>query len=79
MNATLQGRVHARADRHYVVFGRLARDGARFVVEPLDNQCSSLVRTSADANALIVIPPGGADRTFGATVEVEVFDWDALG
>lgn len=79
VNATLQGRVHARADRHYVVFGRLARDGARFVVEPLDNQCSSLVRTSADANALIVIPPGGADRTFGATVEVEVFDWDALG
>ncbi|HEX3468427.1 MAG TPA: gephyrin-like molybdotransferase Glp [Candidatus Elarobacter sp.] len=79
LRATLRGRVHARADRHYIVFGRVARDGDRLTVEPLDNQCSSLVRTSADANSLIVLPPGDPDRTDGATVEVEVFDWDALG
>lgn len=79
VRATLRGRVHARPDRHYAVFGRVARAGDRLAVEPLDNQCSSLVRTSADANCLIVMPPGVPDATDGATVEVEVFDWEALG
>lgn len=79
LGAVLRGRVHARADRHFVVFGRVTRDGAQLAVEPLDNQCSSLVRTSADANALIVIPPGGPDRGPGDIVDVDVFDWDALG
>jgi molybdopterin biosynthesis enzyme len=79
VRATLLGRIHGRADRHYILFGRLARDGAQFTVEPLDNQCSSLVRTSADANGLIVVPPGSPDLVSGAAVDVEVFDWDALG
>ena len=79
VRATLLGRIHGRADRHYILFGRLARDGPQFAVEPLDNQCSSLVRTSADANSLIVVPPGSPDLVSGAAVDVEVFDWDALG
>jgi len=49
-----------------------------FVAKPLANQCSALVRTAADANAIVTVRetafgPTGLHR--GEIIEVEVFDW----
>lgn len=72
--ATIVGRLHRKERRHFLMFARVevACDG--FVVHPLENQCSSLVRTSADANALIVSDPGSGYVEPGDRVPVEVFD-----
>jgi len=79
VTAALRGTIRAKADRHFILFGRVERDGAGFSVVPLDNQCSSLVRTSAGANGLIVVPPGSPNLAAGEMVDVEIFDWEALG
>lgn len=79
VRARLQRSLHSRTERRYFVLARLdlAPDG--FVVTPLDNQCSALVRTAADANAIIVVretSTGGASRmNSGELVDVEVFEW----
>ncbi|PYU09683.1 MAG: hypothetical protein DMG29_19085, partial [Acidobacteria bacterium] len=41
-------------------------------------QCSVLVRTSAGANALIVLPEGPVSFDAGDTVEAQVLDWDRV-
>jgi molybdopterin molybdotransferase len=79
VRARLQGSLHARAERRYFVLARLdlAPDG--FVVTPLDNQCSALVRTAADSNAIIVVretsSQGASRMDSGELVDVEVFEW----
>ncbi|HEV2523242.1 MAG TPA: gephyrin-like molybdotransferase Glp [Candidatus Acidoferrales bacterium] len=79
VRARLQRSLHSRTERRYFVLARLdlAPDG--FAVTPLDNQCSALVRTAADANAIIVVretSTGGASRmNSGELVDVEVFEW----
>jgi len=77
--ARLEGTIHAKADRHFILFGSARHKSAALSVLPVDNQCSSLVRTSADANCLIVVPPGSGDLEPGATVLVELLDRTALG
>jgi molybdopterin molybdotransferase len=76
--AVVEGSLHGKRDRDFLMFGALRHDGARFVVRPLENQCSSLVRTSAGANALIAVPPGEATFTTGSHVDVEVLDWERV-
>ncbi|HEX2712113.1 MAG TPA: hypothetical protein VHM88_07810, partial [Candidatus Acidoferrales bacterium] len=49
-----------------------------FEVAPLPNQCSVLVRTSADANALVILPEGPASFDTGDTVDVQVLDWESV-
>jgi len=75
VRATLRGRLHSRPERRYFVFGRLRLRGDGFEVVPLENQCSVLVRTSADANALIVVPEEKSGYRDGDPVEVHVLDW----
>jgi molybdopterin molybdotransferase len=76
--ASLDGTVHRKEDRHFVLFGALSiRDGT-LTVRPFENQCSSLVRTAADANALIVVEPGSGYLQAGDAVRVEVMDWNAV-
>jgi molybdopterin biosynthesis enzyme len=70
--AKLHGSIHAKLGRHYLVLGRAERDGAELFVTPLANQCSSLVRTSAEANRLIIVPPGDGDLESGTNVHVEM-------
>jgi molybdenum cofactor synthesis domain-containing protein len=76
--ATLDGSIRSKPQRHFVAFGRLTHAAGAFHVTVLGDQCSSLVRTSADANALIVMPPGDGQRTSGNQVNVEVLDWNAV-
>jgi molybdopterin molybdotransferase len=78
VRATLDGRVRRKPERHFLMFARLAFRDGRFVVRELENQCSSLVRTAADANALIVVEPGTEVLTSGDAVDVEVLDWNAV-
>lgn len=79
VQALVQGSLHGKPDRDCFIFGALRHDGIRFVVRPLENQCSSLVRTSAEANALIHVPSGEATFTTGSYLNVEVLDWDSVG
>lgn len=78
VDARLEGSVHAKSGRHFVAFAHLRYERGAFAVRPLHNQCSALVRTPADANALIVVPPGEARSLPGDTVRVEVPDWSAV-
>jgi len=72
VTATLRGTIHSKANRHFLMFAMLSLRDGRLDVTPLENQCSSLVRTSADANALIVVEPGTATVSSGALVQCEV-------
>jgi molybdopterin molybdotransferase len=78
VEAVVEGSLHSKRDRDFLVFGELRHNGTSFVVRSLENQCSSLVRTSADANALILVPPGDARFTTGSRLEVEVLDWESV-
>jgi molybdopterin molybdotransferase len=78
VTARVEGSLHAKHDRDFLMFGALRHEADGFVVRSLENQCSSLVRTSADANALILVPPGEARYTTGSRLEVEVLDWESV-
>lgn len=73
--AKLMGTINGKAERTYIAFGELRHDGTELTVVPLVNQCSSIVRTAADANSLIVVPPGETDLRNGDQVIVHVLDW----
>ncbi len=76
--AVLDGRIHRRAERHCALFGSLTIRAGTLTVRPLENQCSSLVRTAADANTLIFAEPGSGYVQAGDAVPVEVLDWNAV-
>jgi len=75
--ATLSGPVKSKPGHHYVILSQLELTRNGFGVTPLRNQCSVLVRTSAEANALIVLPEG-VSFDAGDTVEVQVLDWGCV-
>lgn len=78
VRAELRSHARSKPGRHYFVLARLAIGSAGLEVTPLRNQCSVLVRTSADANALIALPEGPAEFHPGDTVEVHVLDWSRV-
>lgn len=78
LRATLTGHLQSKAGRRYIILARLTLANSGFEVTPLANQCSVLVRTSADANALVVLPEGPASFDAGDQVEVQVLDWDSV-
>ncbi len=75
--ATLRRAVKSKPGHHYVILAELelAQDG--FAVTPLPNQCSVLVRTAAESNALIVLPQAASFQA-GETLEVQVLDWERV-
>jgi len=77
LRATLRGHIKSKAARRYIILAQLALTPEGFEAIPLANQCSVLVRTSAEANALILLPEGPASFDSGDTVEVQVLDWDS--
>lgn len=76
--ATLAGRAKSKAGSRYILFGNLKISRFGFVVEPLANQCSALVRNPATANALILLPEGPAVYEPGDRVTVQVLNWDRV-
>jgi molybdopterin molybdotransferase len=82
LRARLDGELHTRPDRRYFVFARLHSEAEGFFVRPLANQCSALVRTAAEANAIVTVceAAGGPAAGFlwGEMVDVEVLDWPSV-
>ncbi len=80
--ARLDREVHGRPGRRYFVLARLHCAQSGFVVTPLANQCSALVRTAADANAIVTVHEAaseqGARLRRGEMVDAEVFDWSSV-
>ena len=76
LTATLAGHAKSKPGSRYVLFGNVSITRFGFVVEPLANQCSALVRNPATANALILLPEGPAQYKSGDQVSVQVLDWD---
>jgi molybdopterin molybdotransferase len=81
LTATLAGHAKSKPGSRYILFGNLSITRFGFVVEPLTNQCSALVRNPATANALILLPEGPTQYSSGDQVSVQVLNWDdvALG
>jgi molybdopterin molybdotransferase len=82
LQAQLDADLHGRPGRRYFVLAHLHRELKRFVVKPLANQCSALVRTAADANAIITVrettSESSAGLRRGEMIDVEVFDWSSV-
>jgi molybdopterin molybdotransferase len=82
LQAQLDADLHGRPGRRYFVLARLHRELKRFVVKPLENQCSALVRTAADANAIITVRETTSESSVtlrrGEMIDVEVFDWSSV-
>ncbi len=82
LQAHLDADLHGRPGRRYFVLARLHRELKRFVVKPLANQCSALVRTAADANAIITVRETTSESSVtlrrGEMIDVEVFDWSSV-
>jgi molybdopterin molybdotransferase len=76
VTARLTGRIHGRSGVEYAAFARARFRDAGLEVEPLENQCSSLVRTAAQANALAFVPPGKNELRAGDLVEVQLLGGD---
>jgi len=82
VRARLDTDLHGRPDRRYFVLAILHCDANGFIAKPLANQCSALVRTAADANAIITVPEttsgSSAGPRRGDLIEVEVFNWPTI-
>jgi molybdopterin molybdotransferase len=78
VTATLAGTIRAKPERHFAAFAALSTGPAGLVATPLENQCSSLTRTAADAAGFIVVPPGQRTHAPGDRVDVDVFEWAKL-
>lgn len=76
--ATLRRAVKSKPGYRYIILAQLELAAEGFRVTPLPNQCSVLVRTAAESNALILLPEGPLTLEVGSTVEVQVLDWDRV-
>lgn len=82
LQARLESELTSRPGRPHFVLARLSCGPEGLLVKPLANQCSALVRTAADANAIVTVPgstgapPSGpaVGLRRGEMVDVEVFD-----
>jgi len=81
LHARLDADLHGRPGRPHFVLARVRCEAKGFVAEPLANQCSALVRTAADANAIVTVREtsvGSTGLRRGDVIEVEVFDWSSV-
>jgi molybdopterin molybdotransferase len=82
IQARLDADLHGRPARRYFVLARLDCNAEGFIVKPLANQCSALVRTAADANAIVTVDETKGESASGLRrgemIEVEVFDWSSV-
>jgi molybdopterin molybdotransferase len=78
VKATLTGRAKSKAGSRYIVLAQLSMTASEFLVQPLENQCSALVRNPAMANSLIVLPEGPATYESGDEVTVQVLNWESV-
>jgi molybdopterin molybdotransferase len=79
IQARLDADLHGRPGRRYFVLACLSCNAEGFIVKPLANQCSALVRTAAEANAIVTVHETKGESASGLrrgdVIEAEVFDW----
>lgn len=78
VKARLAGRIHGREGMEYAVFVRARTCDGQIEAQPLENQCSALVRTAAEANALAFVPAGKSELRSGDFVELQMLDWEGV-
>ena len=82
LRARLTTDLRARAGRPYFILARVQREAENFVVTPIVNQCSALVRTAADANAIVTVQEKTGESTAvlrqNEIIDVEVIDWPSV-
>jgi molybdopterin molybdotransferase len=81
VHARLDADLNGRPGRPHFVLARVWCEAKGFAVKALANQCSALVRTAADANAMITVREtalGSAGLHRGDLIEAEVFDWSSV-
>jgi molybdopterin molybdotransferase len=81
LRARLDADLRGRSGRPHFVLARVRCEAEGFAVKPLANQCSALVRTTADANAMVTVRDtalGSIGLHRGDLVEVDVFDWPSI-
>ncbi|HEX3376428.1 MAG TPA: gephyrin-like molybdotransferase Glp [Candidatus Acidoferrales bacterium] len=82
LRARLAKDLHARAGRPYFVLAHVQREAEGFLVKPIANQCSALVRTAANANAIVTVQAKSGESAAvlrqDEIIEVEVFDWPSV-
>jgi molybdopterin molybdotransferase len=76
--ATLDGEIRSKPERHFAAFAELLATDNGLVARPLENQCSSLTRTAAEACGFILVPPGERTWSSGDSVRFVVVDWSQL-
>jgi molybdopterin molybdotransferase len=76
--ATLDGEIRSKPERHFAAFAELLATENGLVARPLENQCSSLTRTAAEACGFILVPPGEQTWSSGDSVRFVVVDWSQL-
>jgi len=79
--ARLDAELHVRPGRPHFVLAHVRCEAKGFVTQPLANQCSALVRTAADANAIVTVRESAFISTWlhrGEMIQVEVFDWSGV-
>jgi molybdopterin molybdotransferase len=82
LHARLDAELHARPGRPHFVLARVQCEAQGFVVKPLANQCSALMRTAADANAIVTVREKSSESAAGLRrhemIDVEVLDWSSV-
>jgi MoeA C-terminal region (domain IV) len=82
VHARLDAELHARPGRPHFVLAHVRCEAEGFVVKPLANQCSALVRTAADANAIVTVQEKTGESAAGLRrnemIDVEVLDWPSI-
>jgi len=79
MRARLRGELHGKSDKTFLAFCALAvgEDGV-LEARPLENQCSALTRSAAEAKGFAVVGPDRGDIHDGEFVDLEFFASSAL-
>ncbi len=78
VSATLEGSLHAKRGRTFLVFARVRNENGRFIATPLDNQCSALTRLASDADGFAIVPGDGGDLHAGDAIEIDVISWQRV-
>lgn len=82
IQARLDADLHGRPGRRYFVLASLGCNAEGFIVKPIANQCSALVRTAAESNAIVTVhetkDESASGLRRGELVEVEVLDWSSV-
>jgi molybdopterin molybdotransferase len=75
VEAIVEDGVSERATRRHYVRARVSWRNGHFVARTTGNQGSNIMTSLANANALLIVPEGGAEIKAGGTAQALMLDW----